>query len=50
MRKATALSGIFVFSIITAVMAYASPANLAEAKAEAAKLNKPLLLEFSTEW
>lgn len=50
MKKTAALLVLLVFATGPAVLAVEDAGSFAEAKAMAAELNKPLLVDFFTEW
>jgi hypothetical protein len=50
MKKAAALLMIMVFAGVSMAMAVELPGTFAEAKAKAVELNKPILVDFFTEW
>jgi ABC-type uncharacterized transport system substrate-binding protein len=50
MKKAAVLLTIMIFAGVSAALAAEHPGTFAEAKEKAAGLNKPVLVEFFTEW
>ncbi len=50
MKKAAALLTIMIFASVSTALAVEIPGTFAEAKGKAARLNKPVLVEFFTEW
>ncbi len=50
MKKTAALLTLLVFATGPAALAVEDAGSFAEAKAMAAELNKPLLVDFFTEW
>ncbi len=50
MKKMAALSAFLVFAVGSAALAVGDVSSFAKARALAAELNKPLLVEFYTEW
>jgi hypothetical protein len=50
MKKAVVLTMLLVFALGTGAWAVEATGSFAEAKAMAAKLDKPLLVDFFTTW
>lgn len=50
MKKTAALFTLLVFAAGPAALAVEDPGSFAEAKAMAAELNRPLLVDFFTTW
>lgn len=50
MRKAATLSTIILFAGVSMALASEHGGTFAEAKAKAVELNKPILVDFFTEW
>lgn len=50
MKKASALLAIMLFAGVSTALAVESGGTFAEAKEKAASLNKPVLVDFFTEW
>ncbi len=50
MKKTAALLTLLIFAVGPAALAVEDAGSYAEAKAMAAELNRPLLIDFFTEW